>query len=126
MKKGKYNNYNKNLNLKAKVLRKNMTEYEKKLWYRFLNEYEIRFYKQRIIDNFIADFYCPKAKLIIEIDGEHHHSDKESKYDKYRTEILSRYNIEVLRFDNSEIKNDFHIICEKIDKAVKTRLQKLS
>ena len=119
---GKYNNYNKNLNLKATILRKNMTKFEKKLWYRFLKKYEIKFYKQRIIDNFIADFYCPKAKLIIELDGEQHHSERKTEYDKYRTEILNKYNIEVLRFDNPEIKSDFITVCDKIDKSVKERI----
>ena len=117
-----FNNYNKNLKLKARLLRKNMTEFEKHLWYDFLKRYKIKFYKQRIIDNFIADFYCPKAKLIIELDGEQHHSERKSEYDKYRTEILNKYNIEVLRFDNSEIKDNFKTVCEMIDKAVKNRI----
>ena len=53
----------------AKCLRRNMTRQEKHLWYDFLRHYPVKIYKQRIIDNFIADFYCHKARLVIEIDG---------------------------------------------------------
>ena len=61
--------YNKsNVNL-SRILRKNMTCYERKLWYMFLNKYPIRFQRQKPIGNYIADFYCAKVKLIIEIDG---------------------------------------------------------
>ena len=58
----------KNITL-AKNLRKNATHEENHLWYDFLSKYEIRFHRQKAIDDFIADFYCQKAKLIIEIDG---------------------------------------------------------
>lgn len=68
-------NYNgKNIN-NAKTLRTNMTEQEKKLWYKFLRTYPVKFYKQRTIDNYIVDFYCAKAKLVIELDGSQHYSD---------------------------------------------------
>ena len=58
----KLNKNNKLLNL-AKVLRRNMTKQEKHLWYDFLQTYPIKIYKQRIIDNFIVDFYCHKARM---------------------------------------------------------------
>lgn len=67
--------YNKrNINL-AKTLRKNATPQENRLWYDFLSKYEVRFQRQKAIDNFIADFYCYKAKLIIEIDGFRHYTE---------------------------------------------------
>ena len=68
--------YNKNLTSNAKELRKNMTPEEKHLWYDFLRYYPVKIYKQRIIDNFIADFYCHSARLVIELDGSQHYKLK--------------------------------------------------
>jgi len=67
---------NKLLNI-ARILRRNMTRQEKHLWYDFLRHYPVKIYKQRIIDNFIADFYCHSALLIIELDGSQHYTTKE-------------------------------------------------
>ncbi len=64
--------YNKKLIPRAKELRKNMTKQENHLWYDFLRIYPVRFQRQKTIDNYIADFYCHKAKLIIELDGSQH------------------------------------------------------
>ena len=61
----------------AKTLRKNMIDQEKHLWYDFLRKYPIKIYKQRIIDEYIVDFYCHQARLVIEIDGAHHFTDQE-------------------------------------------------
>ena len=58
----------------AKTLRKNATPQEKHLWYDFLSTYPVRFQRQKAIDNFIADFYCHEAKLVIEIDGSQHYT----------------------------------------------------
>ena len=81
-------NYNKsNIHL-AKNLRKNSTSEENHLWYDFLSKYEIRFQRQKAIDNFIADFYCHKARLVIEIDGSQHYTTEGKERDTYRTEIL--------------------------------------
>ncbi|MGM9632138.1 MAG: endonuclease domain-containing protein, partial [Eubacteriales bacterium] len=66
--------YNKKNITLAKNLRKNATPQENHLWYDFLSKYEVRFQRQKAIDNFIADFYCHKAKLIIEIDGSQHYT----------------------------------------------------
>lgn len=61
--------YNKKNQLKARNLRNNMTNVEKELWYKFLRKHQYRFLRQKIIENYIVDFYCPKARLIIELDG---------------------------------------------------------
>jgi len=61
--------YNKNNILLAKELRKNMTPWERKLWYEFLRFYPIRLQRQKAIGNYIADFYCAKARLVVELDG---------------------------------------------------------
>ena len=67
--------YNKKNITLARNLRKNATPQENHLWYRFLAKYEIRFQRQKAIDDFIADFYCHRAKLIIEIDGAQHYTE---------------------------------------------------
>ena len=106
----------------ARFLRKNMTPEEKHLWYDFLRHYPVKIYKQRIIDNFIADFYCHKAKLVIELDGSQHYTPEGKTYDAARTEILERYGLTVIRFFNKDINEAFDGVCYMIDKAIKERL----
>ena len=106
----------------AKLLRKNMTPEEKHLWYDFLRYYPVKIYKQRIIDNFIADFYCHKAKLVIELDGSQHYTPEGKTYDAARTEVLERYGLTVIRFLNKDINEAFDGVCYMIDKAIKERL----
>ncbi|MBE6871303.1 MAG: endonuclease domain-containing protein [Ruminococcaceae bacterium] len=116
-------NYNeKNITL-AKNLRKNATPQENHLWYDFLSKYEIRFQRQKAIDNFIADFYCHKAKLVIEIDGSQHFTEKGSQKDEFRTEILEGYNLKIIRFTNHQVNTNFQGVCEYIDSVVKAFLR---
>ena len=103
----------------AKALRKNATPQERHLWYDFLSTYPVRFQRQKAIDNFIADFYCHKARLVIEIDGSEHYSDDGLQKDKYRTEILEGFDLKVIRFTNTQINNEFQGVCEYIDMIVK-------
>lgn len=99
--------YNKNLVSRAKALRKNMTLAEKKIWYDYLRHFRYRVYRQRPIDNFIVDFYCPKLKLVIETDGNHHYTDRARASDRARTEILQGYGLSVIRFSNQEVLDNF-------------------
>ena len=116
-------NYNpKNIEL-AKALRKNMTPQEKHLWYDYLAGYKPNFQRQKSIDNFIADFYCQKAKLIIEIDGAEHFTEEGRRKDSLRTEILEKYGLTVIRFTNRQIDGKFKAVCEEIDKTVKSRIK---
>ena len=107
--------YNKKLIPIAKELRKNMTKQEFCLWLYFLKDYPIRFQRQKVIDNFIVDFYCHKALLVIEIDGSQHYSENGLVYDDYRTDVLTKYNLQVIRFTNSEIDKSFKEVCACID-----------
>lgn len=113
--------HNKILTPAARALRKNMTPQEKQLWYHFLNKYPVRILKQKVIGNFIVDFYCAKAKLAIELDGSQHYMDDNLAYDKERTAVINAYGIEVIRFSNSEVDNNFDGVCESIDRAIKER-----
>ena len=99
--------YNKKLIPIAKELRKSMTKQELFLWSYFLKDYPIRFQRQKVIDNFIVDFYCHKAFLVIEIDGSQHYSENGLAYDDHRTDILSKYNLKVIRFTNTEVDKSF-------------------
>ena len=117
--------YNKKMIPLAKNLRKNMTLEEKKLWYDFLKNYPIRFQRQKTIDNYIVDFYCHKAKLVVELDGIQHLVEEQEKKDKKRTAILQLYNLKVIRFSNTDVNYEFDSVCEEIDLTVKYRLQML-
>lgn len=106
----------------SRILRKNMTKQEKHLWYDYLAKYPIRWYKQRIIDNFIVDFYCSRAKLIVELDGSQHYTEQGEAYDKERSEIIESYGIKVIRFSNGDVDTNFEGICAEIDRVVKERM----
>ena len=106
----------------ARNLRKNATEMENKLWYDFLRTYPVRFQRQKVIDGYIADFYCFKARLVIELDGEQHYTAAGMEYDEIRTDILNAYSLEVIRFSNREVKQQFVSVCQAIDRKVKERL----
>ena len=95
-----------------------MTKEESLLWYRFLSKYPMRFRRQYIIGNYIVDFYCHGAKLVIELDGSQHYEPKEAEKDKKRTMYLESLGLRVLRFTNLEILQQFRAVCEAIDDAV--------
>ena len=114
--------YKKNITL-AKNLRQNATPEENHLWYDFLSKYKVRFQRQKAIDSFIADFYCYKAKLIIEIDGSQHYTEEGRQKDEFRTEILEGYDLKVIRFTNRQINTNFRGVCGYIDAAVKAALK---
>ena len=106
----------------ARQLRKEMTPWERKLWYCFLKDYPIRFQRQKCIDHYIADFYCFRAKLIIELDGGGHYNPKNEQKDQCRTQILNQYGLKVIRFSNTDIDKNFYSVCTVIDTEVKNRV----
>ncbi len=106
----------------AKTLRKDMTPWERKLWYCFLKTYDPRFQRQKCIDHYIADFYCAKAQLIIELDGGGHYEERAEMWDQLRTNALERNGIQVIRICNRDIDRSFYEVCSLIDREVKKRL----
>ena len=115
--------YNRKLIKKAQSLRRNANPKENKLWYEFLRNYPIRFQRQKTIDNYIVDFYCHKAKLVIEIDGSQHYNEAKALLDNKRTAKLNSLGLDVLRFSNNDINCCFDSVCEKINYEVhKNRL----
>jgi very-short-patch-repair endonuclease len=110
--------YNPVLVSRAKELRKNMTFAEQKLWYGYLRTLKFRVLRQRPIDLFIVDFYCPSLKLVIEIDGESHFTDEAQEYDRERTQRLEGYGLKVIRFTNQQVVNNFHEVCEELNRSI--------
>ena len=111
--------YNKENIPLAKTLRKNMTPWERKLWYDFLRYYPVRFPRQKAIGNYIADFYCAKAMLVIELDGGGHYTAEQARKDEMRTKDLESMNLTVVRICNLDIDRNFSGVCEYIDLTVK-------
>jgi len=110
-----------------------MTPQENHLWYDFLQHYPEKFlqhypekvYKQRIIGNFIADFYCHKALLVIEIDGSQHYTERGRSHDEARSKVLEQYGLQILRFSNRDIDKSFESVCNIIDKTIKDRISNI-
>ena len=98
----------------ARRLRKEMTKEERHLWYDFLKDYPVKIYRQKIVGNYILDFYCEKAKLAIELDGSRHYEDAGQEYDKKRTLYLNELGIEVFRVSNLDVNRNFRGVCEAI------------
>ena len=111
--------YNKGNIPLAKALRKNMTPWERKLWYDFLRSYPVRFQRQKAIGNYIVDFYCAKARLVVELDGGGHYTEEQATKDTSRTKELEGMNLTVLRICNLDIDRNFRGVCEYIDLTVK-------
>lgn len=95
-----------------------MTPWERKLWFGFLKKYPIRFQRQKAIGNYIADFYCAKAKLIVELDGGEHYTEEQSEKDRVRTVNLENMNLSVYRISNKDIDNNFAGVCEQLNAIV--------
>ena len=114
--------HNTALTKNAKALRKGMTKEERHLWYDFLRTYPVRFLRQKVIDRYIADFYCHAARLVIELDGSQHYEEQGLLRDKIRTERIESRGLTVLRIPNNEINRNFRGVCEHIDNWVKAAL----
>jgi very-short-patch-repair endonuclease len=97
--------YNPKLKSTARKLRSNMTDSERLLWSRVRRKQlkGFQFYRQKVIGNFIVDFYCPSAKIIIEVDGSQHYEKEALRKDRVRDERLSKLGFEVLRFSSSDV-----------------------
>ena len=99
--------YNKENIPLAKTLRKNMTPLERKLKYDFLRNYPVRFQRQKAIGNYIVDFYCARARLVIELDGGGHYTAEQIEKDEMRTKDLESMNLTVVRICNLDIDRNF-------------------
>ncbi|MFH7764838.1 endonuclease domain-containing protein [Acinetobacter sp. BSP-28] len=108
--------YNKNLKQASRDLRNNMTEAEKLFWSKLRGKQilGLQFYRQKPILNYIVDFYCPAANLVIECDGSQHYTEEGLEADQIRDETLAQLGLRVLRFDNGQMINHLDSIIERI------------
>ncbi len=106
---------------RRKDLRKKSTKAEKILW-EYLRNRKLagfKFKRQYSVDAFIIDFYCPKVKLGVELDGEVHFTDEAKEYDENRSGFLSDFGIELIRFNNDEVVNNVEMVLNKIKQKLK-------
>ncbi len=104
----------------SQTLRRNMTRHERHLWYDFLKELSVNFNRQKVIGNYIADFYCASAKLIVELDGSQHFEPIGIENDKARDEYFKNLGLTVLRYSNYDIDNNFRGVCEDVLRHIST------
>ncbi|MFA5701588.1 MAG: endonuclease domain-containing protein [Desulfuromonas sp.] len=112
--------YTKALISRARELRTNMTEPEKRMWYQCLKYLPHRFRRQRPFGPYIVDFYCAEQKLVIEIDGDSHTSDAAMAYDAERTALLEELGLRVIRFSNLEVMKNIEGVFERLSKELCT------
>ncbi len=108
--------YDKQLKALSPHLRNNMTDAENMLWLK-LRRKQLKghpFYRQKIIGKEIVDFYCPKANLVIELDGGQHYSEMGKAKDRIRDEVLVEMGIKVLRFSDGDVFEDIGGVMEGI------------
>ncbi len=117
--------YNKNLKQPSRDLRSNMTNAEQLLWQRIRRKQilELQFYRQKPILNFIVDFYCPKAHLVIECDGGQHYTEEGLGADLNRDYALNELGLLTLRFSNHQILTEIDAVVEQIYCVVRRRLE---
>ena len=111
-------NHHKNLTPLARYLRKNMTKEERKLWYQFLKFLPLTIRRQKNISNYIVDFYCAKAKIVIELDGSQHYKERGKQSDIERDNYLKSLGIKVLRYSNLDVNKNFEGVCKDIIKHI--------
>jgi very-short-patch-repair endonuclease len=104
------------LQKRAKALRKQATPEEQRLWNALRNRQlnGLKFYRQRVMDYYIVDFYCPELQLVIEVDGGGHYTDEQQKYDAKRTQFLEFKGLKVMRVLNSDVIHNLAGVCEAI------------
>ena len=107
----------------SQELRRNMTREERHLWYDFLRFYPVRFYRQKIFGNYIVDFYCSKARLVLELDGSQHYEKEYLIKDQERSAFLESHGLKVLRIANLEVNKNFQGVCRYIDEEVQRRIK---
>lgn len=108
--------YNKNLKLPSRDLRNNLTDAEQRLWQRLRRKQilGLQFYRQKPILNFIVDFYCPAANLVIECDGGQHYTAEGLEADRARDQALAQLGVNVLRFDNRQVMGQINDVVEAV------------
>jgi very-short-patch-repair endonuclease len=110
--------YRGSLTSRARTLRREGTPAERKLWYEFLRDQPEKFTRQKPLGNYIADFYCARCRLAVELDGDSHLIEGAQRYDQARTQALESLGVRVVRFTNSEVMEAFEGVCMEIRRAL--------
>ena len=104
----------------AKTLRKNMTKEERHLWYDFLKTLPVTINRQKVIGNYIVDFYIASSQIVIELDGSQHYEDSSIENDAKRDAFLNDLGMKVLRYSNLDINQRFESVCQDILNHINT------
>ena len=107
----------------ARSLRAEMTDQERRLWYGWLRKMPFRFMRQKPIGDFIVDFYCHRAKLVVEIDGWRHFTKEGRNDDSRRTAFLESQGLFVLRFRGHAVDNNIEAVATQIEQVARERIQ---
>jgi len=110
--------YRRDLKPRSQSLRRDPSPAERKLWYEFLRDLPVKFTRQKPLGHYIADFYCSAHRLVIELDGDSHYSDRAQQYDERRTENLEEEGVRVVRFTNTDVLQNFEGVCAEILRIV--------
>ena len=113
---------NQNLTSVAKIKKSEMNAIERKLWFNFLKRYPVRILRQKVVGNYVADFYCARARLIIEINKGFFKKAGQRIPDAERTRVLTMHGLDEIRFSNEELENNFEGVCQKIDEVIQARM----
>ena len=116
--------YHSKLKRLSRTLRTNLTDAEQVLWQHIRRKQiqGVQFYRQKPLLAFIVDFYCPAAKLVIELDGSQHYDEEHQKKDQARDDTLAGLGLQVLRFDNRQVLLEIDAVLAVIDATVKKRV----
>ena len=106
----------------SQELRRSMTREERHLWYDFLKTYPVPIHRQYSFGAYIADFYCHKAKLVMELDGSQHCEPGNLEYDRQRTAYLEKEGLYVMRISNRDVNERFRAVCEAVDCVIRRRM----
>ena len=119
--------YNPRLKDNSRLLRTNMTDAEQALWHKLRRKQiqGVQFYRQKPLLSFVVDFYCPAAKLVIELDGSQHFETEYQAKDQARDAALAGLGLHVLRFDNRQVLLETDAVLAVIDQVVRERNEKL-
>ena len=98
----------------SKTLRKNMTPEEKHLWYDFLVKLPVTVHRQKVIGNYIVDFYIADPQIVIELDGNQHGEGDQLLKDRKRDFDLQTLGCQVLRYANYRVNKEFEYVCQDI------------
>jgi very-short-patch-repair endonuclease len=115
--------YRRELKQPSRALRRRMTDAERILWQciRHKQIHGLQFYRQKPLLSFVVDFYCPKAKLVIELDGSQHHTPEHRARDRERDARLQALELRVLRFDNRQVEHELDAVLDVIRRVVVQR-----